>query len=44
MMSHNEGCVDKGVEPIRKVMCPGLGTAVGRMPFVRCAEQVSNNY
>ncbi|CAG2202750.1 unnamed protein product [Mytilus edulis] len=26
-------------EPIRSVLCPGLGTAVGRMPFDRCAFQ-----
>ena len=42
-MSHNKSCSLKGAEPIRSVMCPGLGTAVGRMPFVRCAEQVINN-
>ena len=28
------------VEPIRTVLCPGLGTAVGRMPHFRCAIQV----
>ncbi|XP_076079504.1 uncharacterized protein LOC143049715 [Mytilus galloprovincialis] len=27
-------------EPIRSVLCPGLGTAVGRMPFDRCAFQM----
>ncbi|XP_052078955.1 uncharacterized protein LOC127717255 [Mytilus californianus] len=27
-------------QPIRGVLCPGLGTAVGRMPFNRCAFQV----
>lgn len=27
-------------EPIRSVLCPGLGTAVGRMPFNRCAYQM----
>lgn len=27
-------------EPIRSVLCPGLGTAVGRMPFDRCAYQM----
>ncbi|XP_033740078.1 uncharacterized protein LOC117327270 [Pecten maximus] len=30
----------EGVEPIRSVLCPGLGTAVGMMPFIRCAEQM----
>ena len=28
-------------EPIRSVLMPGLGTAVGRMPYNRCAYQVS---
>ncbi|XP_060065463.1 uncharacterized protein LOC132545788 [Ylistrum balloti] len=28
------------VEPIRSVLCPGLGTAVGQMPFHRCAQQM----
>ncbi|XP_076079501.1 uncharacterized protein aq_987-like [Mytilus galloprovincialis] len=27
-------------QPIRRVLCPGLGTAVGRMPFNRCAFQM----
>ena len=31
-----------GNEPIRSVLCPGLGTAVGRMPAERCAHQVMN--
>ncbi len=26
--------------PIRTVLCPGLGTAVGRMPPARCAKQM----
>lgn len=30
----------EGVEPIRSVLCPGLGTAVGQMPFIRCAQQM----
>lgn len=30
-----------GNEPIRSVLCPGLGTAVGRMPPERCAYQVN---
>ncbi len=29
-----------GVLPIRSVLCPGLGTAVGRMPLDRCARQM----
>jgi hypothetical protein len=27
-------------DPIRSVLCPGLGTAVGFMPRDRCAYQV----
>lgn len=27
-------------DPIRTVLCPGLGTAVGRMPYLRCAVQM----
>jgi len=29
-------------EPIRSVLCPGLGTAVGSMAPDRCAYQVLN--
>lgn len=29
-----------GNEPIKSVLCPGLGTAVGRMPAERCAYQM----
>ncbi|OWF39700.1 uncharacterized protein LOC110464710 isoform X2 [Mizuhopecten yessoensis] len=28
------------VEPIRSILCPGLGTAVGQMPKGRCARQM----
>ena len=31
-------------EPIGSVLCPGLGTAVGRMPFQRCASQMKIAY
>lgn len=27
-------------DPIRTILCPGLGTAVGRMPYLRCAVQM----
>ena len=27
-------------DPINTVLCPGLGTAVGRMPYLRCAVQM----
>ncbi len=29
---------------ISSVLCPGLGTAVGRMPFMRCAHQMRTAY
>ncbi|MBL9005170.1 MAG: macro domain-containing protein [Myxococcales bacterium] len=31
-------------QPIRSVLCPGLGTAVGRMPPKRCARQMAAAY
>ncbi|XP_074661068.1 uncharacterized protein LOC141913634 [Tubulanus polymorphus] len=31
-------------DPIRTVLCPGLGTAVGRMPAKRCAYQMRRAY
>ena len=30
--------------PYRTVLCPGLGTAVGRMPVLRCAVQMRVAY
>jgi O-acetyl-ADP-ribose deacetylase (regulator of RNase III) len=27
-------------QPIRSILCPGLATAVGRMPVARCARQM----
>lgn len=36
VIAHNESRDD----PIRSVLCPGLGTAVGRMPVQRCARQM----
>ncbi|MCX5744720.1 MAG: hypothetical protein NT062_19710 [Proteobacteria bacterium] len=29
-----------GRPPIKRVLCPGLGTAIGRMPVGRCARQM----
>ena len=29
-----------GLGPIKRILCPGLGTAVGRMPAYRCAYQM----
>ena len=37
VIAHNK---DPNKEPIKSVLCPGLGTAVGRMPFKRAAVQV----
>ncbi|MDI1452133.1 macro domain-containing protein [Polyangium sp. 6x1] len=36
VLAHNESAA----EPIRTVLCPGLGTGVGRMPPARCARQM----
>lgn len=36
--NHNKKAA--GVDKIKSVLCPGLGTAVGLMPKVRCANQV----
>ena len=30
----------RGHSPIRRVLCPGLATAVGQMPVARCARQM----
>ena len=38
---HNLECP---TTPIRTVLCPGLGTAVGRMPVLRCAVQMRVAY
>jgi O-acetyl-ADP-ribose deacetylase (regulator of RNase III) len=36
VLAHNAA----GGQPIRSVLCPGLGTAVGHMPPARCARQM----
>ncbi|HEY1552606.1 MAG TPA: macro domain-containing protein [Kofleriaceae bacterium] len=36
VLEHNAS----GRAPIRSVLCPGLGTAVGKMPVARCARQM----
>ena len=41
VVAHNK---DPSKEPISSVLCPGLGTAVGRMPFKRAAVQVCACY
>lgn len=35
-LAHNE----RGQPPIKRVLCPGLGTAIGKMPAGRCARQM----
>ncbi len=36
VLAHNAS----GRPPIRRILCPGLGTAVGQMPVARCARQM----
>lgn len=36
VLAHNAS----GAAPIRRVLCPGLGTAIGQMPVARCARQM----
>ena len=38
---HNADCPDT---PIRSVLCPGLGTGEGAMPYTRCARQMRYAY
>lgn len=37
VLDYNRG---NSSDKIRSVLCPGLGTAVGRMPYKKCAIQV----
>ena len=39
MKEHNKA-VENSEDQITSVLCPGLGTAVGRMPPKRCAFQM----
>ena len=39
--SHNSANPDDIIE---RVLCPGLGTAVGRMPYLRCAVQMKTAF
>ncbi len=36
VIAHNAS----GLPPIKTVLCPGLGTAIGQMPVARCARQM----
>ena len=40
-MTHNHDHKD---DQIKSFLCPGLGTAVGQMPFERCARQMKGAY
>jgi O-acetyl-ADP-ribose deacetylase (regulator of RNase III) len=33
-----------GIKFITKVLCPGLGTAIGQMPYEKCAKQMRRAY
>jgi len=43
---HNKAVLTEGKkgERIRSILCPGLGTAVGAMPFMVCAYQMLKAY
>jgi O-acetyl-ADP-ribose deacetylase (regulator of RNase III) len=44
VMKFNEDALQSGSQLIRHVLCPGLGTAVGRMPYQRAAVQMRSAY
>ena len=37
---HNATAQERGVQPIKSILCPGLCTYIGMMPFEKCAIQV----
>ncbi|XP_062511325.1 uncharacterized protein LOC134187224 [Corticium candelabrum] len=41
---HNNSHKSDSADIISSVLCPGLGTAVGRMPYKRCAKQMHVAY
>ncbi|KAL5457144.1 hypothetical protein EMCRGX_G034384 [Ephydatia muelleri] len=41
---HNATAQERGVTPIKSILCPGLCTYVGMMPFERCAIQMRTAY
>ena len=41
VLAHNASATERKVTPINTVLCPGLGTAVGQMPYEKAAFQVS---
>ena len=41
VVNHNATATERKVTPINSILCPGMGTAVGYMPYDRAAIQVS---
>ena len=44
VLDHNATASERKVTPINSILCPGLGTAVGYMPYDKAAIQVSQGY
>ena len=44
VLAHNATATERNVTPINSILCPGLGTAVGRMPHDKAAIQVSMGF
>ena len=41
VLDHNATAAERKVTPINSILCPGLGTAIGRIPYDKAAIQVS---
>ena len=44
VLDHNTTAAERKVTPIHSILCPGLGTAVGCMPYDKATIQVSLGY
>ena len=44
VLDHNAIAAERKVTPINSILCPGLRTAVGCMPFDKAIIQVSLGY
>ena len=44
VLAHNATASERNVTPINSILCPGLGTAIGRMPYGKAAIQVSMEF
>ena len=42
--NHNATAAERKVTPIKSILCPGLGTAVGFMSYDKAAIQVSQRF